>query len=435
MVAVLLESRVPKIPIGLATTGYAVASAAIAWPALTYGPFTLFPGVSALPPVIGTALFIIIGAGQPNDRGLSRVRPLVYLGNISYGLYLWHWPLIVFSERLFPESSGAPVVAVILSVVLADRQLALIENPIRHVKRSRDRHAFGILSLTAVAVISVSGMVFIGSQSGLGLDNTSQFEQVSRSPGNCSFENGQLAPAEECTVEQSSSLRILLIGDSQAGSMIDGVIAVAQQLGASYRLAYGNSCPVHPRPNETRSSCDEIQSGFQQLVEEFQPSVVVVANASDLYVTRGGFGKPDTRIRQEDGSLPSNYQEALRNWVIGVREALVAPHLRGIPVVYVQMIPPAPVRSSTLLQPKASTASFSLTKLFDRNEVVKEERAALENLSNVEILDPADILCPLDQCRVSTSDGPIYRDAYHLNSRGVDLLVPEMMRLIKRSAN
>ena len=431
VVAVLLDNRALRVPRSALVAGQMAAGAAVLWPALAYGPFTVFPGVTALPPVLGTALLIVIGSAESDVRNLGSVRPLIYLGNISYGLYLWHWPLLVFSERLFPESSSAPLIAVALSILLSDRQLKLLENPIRQRSNWRAKQSVLLVSLTTVAMVVSSSLLFVGSRSGLGLDTAAQFESVSDISGNCTYEDGQFATGKECINERQGGPRILLIGDSQARSLFDSVISVSKQLGASYRLAYGNSCPVHLRPNEIRPSCGEIQSGFKRLVDQFAPSVVVVANASDLYVSRGGFGKPDTRIRKEDGSLPINYQEALSNWVAGVRGALQASGLERLPIIYVQMVPPAPTRSPTLLQPKAITASFSLDKAFDRNIIVAEERIALSTSSNVTVFDPADVLCPSGQCVVAATDGPIYADAYHLNARGAGLLVPELARLIK----
>src|SRR5262249_59871123 len=62
---------------------------------------TVFPGPAAVPPCLGTALLIYSGGGRPTV--ISRVltlRPIVILGLISYSLYLWHWPLLVFTQYI-----------------------------------------------------------------------------------------------------------------------------------------------------------------------------------------------------------------------------------------------------------------------------------------------------------------------------------------------
>src|SRR6185437_16922731 len=69
---------------------------------LRYSPETLFPGLAALVPCLGSAL--IIGAGESGSSLVGTVlswRPVVFVGLISYSLYLWHWPLIVLNSLGF----------------------------------------------------------------------------------------------------------------------------------------------------------------------------------------------------------------------------------------------------------------------------------------------------------------------------------------------
>src|SRR5262249_10913488 len=66
---------------------------------LFFDTTTHFPGAAALLPCVGTALIIVAGRSGPSFvcRALS-TKPIVFIGLISYSLYLWHWPLIVFQR-------------------------------------------------------------------------------------------------------------------------------------------------------------------------------------------------------------------------------------------------------------------------------------------------------------------------------------------------
>ncbi|WP_426990253.1 acyltransferase family protein [Pseudarthrobacter sp. Y6] len=96
---------------------------ALLWCSVAYSSATPFPGSAALIPVLGTALVIASGTPGHNlwHRRLTSAYPVQFIGNVSYSLYLWHWPLIVFGPFLFNAELRTPSKLVLLavSVVLA----------------------------------------------------------------------------------------------------------------------------------------------------------------------------------------------------------------------------------------------------------------------------------------------------------------------------
>jgi peptidoglycan/LPS O-acetylase OafA/YrhL len=121
-----------------------------------------FPGWTALLPVAGTAA--VIAAGSPESRWaptkLFSFRPVQYLGDISYSLYLWHWPLIVFAVVAFdrPGPLGHLLIAVI-AIILAALTKRFVEDPVRDQRRFNVRPRTTLL-VTAAAmsvVLVVSG--------------------------------------------------------------------------------------------------------------------------------------------------------------------------------------------------------------------------------------------------------------------------------------
>src|SRR5690606_35596852 len=80
---------------------------------------TPFPGPWTLLPVIGTALIIVF---TPHVRTINRALStptMVRVGDLSYSIYLWHWPLIVFAASIFPNKGYALVTAALLSFLPA----------------------------------------------------------------------------------------------------------------------------------------------------------------------------------------------------------------------------------------------------------------------------------------------------------------------------
>lgn len=402
----------------------------ILWPSVTYGPFTLFPGLAAVPPVLGSVLLIISGSGPDAPATPLTWRPAVLLGDISYGLYLWHWPLIVFSHRLFAEHVVASLAAVVIAVVISVLQYRSVELPIRNRTDWQGRQVARVLAVAAAISVMAASVVALASRSGLGLEAESSFERLESAASKCSFVGGAPAVDESCSSDIENDFRLMLVGDSQAAALSDGFVEVAKALDAGYLMAFGNSCPVHLRPNEIRPDCERSQIATRDMVESFAPNVLVVANASDLYVSRGGFGKPDTQIRMDNGRLPSNYQEALSNWISGVVGALVAEPFSERKIVYVQMVPIAPVRAPTLMQREVRAEEFALSESFDRNLIVEAERVAMKQIDSVTVLDPGRVLCVFGRCKLLDRGESIYADLYHLNPRGAKLLVNELSRMI-----
>ncbi|UZJ24568.1 acyltransferase [Rhodococcus antarcticus] len=111
--------------------------------ALTFTTSSAFPGWIALLPTMGTAMVLFsgsaaTGASAPGSVGaLLSVRPATWIGDISYSLYLWHWPVLVFylaaSDRESPDDLGV-VMVLALSLVAAAWSARTVENRFRHVR-------------------------------------------------------------------------------------------------------------------------------------------------------------------------------------------------------------------------------------------------------------------------------------------------------------
>lgn len=112
----------------------ALGIAAIIVAAIVDDATTTFPGLAALAPAAGTML--ILAGCSSRSAGLGRVlgtRPLVWIGQRSYAIYLWHWPALVLAVAKWgPLSVSARLTVVGCAVALAAVSFALIENPLRH---------------------------------------------------------------------------------------------------------------------------------------------------------------------------------------------------------------------------------------------------------------------------------------------------------------
>jgi peptidoglycan/LPS O-acetylase OafA/YrhL len=117
-----------------------------------------FPGYLALLPVVGAVMVIWAGPRAIGNRSVLAKRPAVFIGLISYPLYLWHWPLISFALIIRQEKPLTPLMALILifvSILLGGLTLRLVERPLRF-GRNRSRNA--LLLMSCMIGIATSGL-------------------------------------------------------------------------------------------------------------------------------------------------------------------------------------------------------------------------------------------------------------------------------------
>ena len=146
---------------------------AIVVAAVAFSEETAFPGAAALLPTVGTALAIVAGMGSRIPRlaigRLLALRPMFVVGDRSYALYLWHWPVLILADAY--AGSELPLSAklglMLGAFLLSCLSYALVENPIR--RRVRSRRA-----TVLVLVVSTAALLGTASVSLAGIDRAQQ---------------------------------------------------------------------------------------------------------------------------------------------------------------------------------------------------------------------------------------------------------------------
>lgn len=259
------------------------------------GPDAVFPGTWALLPTVGTAL--LIGAGPAawiNRRALS-VRPLVWVGLISYPLYLWHWPLLSLARIAHAATPPATIrlLLVTIAILLAWLTYRLVEWPIR---RSPPRRAVvtGLtMAMTATAAVGVTTVLTAGF-SGRNIDLSEEarfvqfYEHLRRdglsapyraecdfmdwkaAPNRASLDPGCLTPGRDQT--------FLLWGDSFAQSLSPGM---RENLPPGTRLAQIATSACHVAvdnlDDRINGRCRSANSLAMQTIQRVQPAIVIIA--------------------------------------------------------------------------------------------------------------------------------------------------------------
>jgi peptidoglycan/LPS O-acetylase OafA/YrhL len=151
-----------RLPARLAAAMTWVGMAAIVWSAVEYSAVTAYPGTAVVVPVVGAALVVAGGAPVPagGAEAVLRLRPMQWLGRLSYSLYLWHWPILIIAAEAAGRSSlpfARNLVWLVVSVAAAAVTYRLVENPVRHARRlARSR---GLTLVLGAALVGLSLLV------------------------------------------------------------------------------------------------------------------------------------------------------------------------------------------------------------------------------------------------------------------------------------
>lgn len=220
-----------------AATGFRLAGLICIIPLMfIYTDKTSFPGLAAILPVLGTSLLL---AATVRPEGLIyrvlTLFPVQYFGKISYSLYLWHWPILVFSKIFWPSLSLlATLSLLIIAVILASLTTHLIENPIRFQKRWPTNKALITKTLLGSVLIAFLGIYSVLSK---GVPQRWNYETINLHSVQYNFDKAfdvgrcfiddrhKLTDLIDggCLVPQKGKTNILVIGDSFAAHIMPGL--------------------------------------------------------------------------------------------------------------------------------------------------------------------------------------------------------------------
>lgn len=226
--------------IGLATIGWCIGN---------FDDATAFPGWSAVLPVMGAALIV---AGSGASRIASAVlanAPVVWLGLISYSLYLVHQPVLAFARimAVVPLDAGQTVVLLAACVLAAHFSWKWIESPFRQAERFSRRQLFqGAAAIVAITTILGMSLYLakgwpqrFGDAPGL----TVASSHSKLAPSNCLRDYPDVDP-RPCTLgDQNSAARFAVIGDSHAWHLLPVLTDLSAKHAWRIDLYAKSACP------------------------------------------------------------------------------------------------------------------------------------------------------------------------------------------------
>ena len=407
-----------------------------------------FPGPWAGIPVVGAGLLLL--SGRPSNL-ISRLlgsRPLVWIGDRSYSLYLWHWPFVVFSGYLW-ESHSSAVVATIVSVIPALVSYKYVEMPMRQflLNSGTVKRFVNVVRVSAFPVVMCSA-VMIGNSYGWGhrpiLDfqasiNAKNFAQLY----GCDNRSSLASLPVECVANaRGMSPPIYLVGDSNAAQFSSGMVLAGQELGSRVTVSIANGCPfldlevVDPRPTRSNESCARYNQETLAFLHQAERGIVVISN-SDIYWTQDIHSVRDKRESNTTMEI-SDRSDKVRQFRSAVERSSLELSELGHRVIFFHVVPKwsgqvswdPSTCSAFQVFGETCKAEQSLSVFLD---TFADSRLALENGASrgrASTWDPLTHLCEANSCSTHSAEFPRYRDRGHLSvAQSVALATPLANRL------
>ena len=410
---------------------------------------SLFPGAWPLLPCLGTAFIIFAGEQTYLNKILLTSRPLVWVGLISFPLYLWHWPLLSFAHILEGETPSRIIrlTAVIIAVIFAFLTFKLIELPIRFSKLNK---IISSILLVLMLCIGASGYLIFKDEGIPSRKIVIQQSDPLQVANFASFPSSPCLPTSSlflannfCTkyAPANPAKTLLLWGDSSTGAWLP----VFQKIGYENGFAVINimhpSCPPILKARKTkfdfpesRKYCSDgtIQDEVIALIRQIDPDEIIVIaawNSYSAYSNREFL--TDSTTKNADSTTTSHVLEnRIPETLITLSEIAPTIIFKSWPI-----LPHMPMnRNVKFLGAHKRVVSISQKEFIADNMQINQIFDQIQD-QNILFFDPSYKICQSDQCLSVLNGVNLYSDKYHITPQGALQFKTEIEQLLNTRAH
>lgn len=406
---------------------------------LTVSEANPFPGFLALMPVAGTVMLLLSGArrGAGGPTALLSLPPFLWTGKLSYSLYLWHWPMIVYATILVPElSTGGRLLCLLGTIALSCLSYRFVENPVR---LNGWLSATSVRSLGLAALLTATGVTLalgaarlaslnIDAGQKLVIDSAARFSSARQIDAECVQSLEQTKPYACSLGAARPQKTIVLFGDSHADHWSTPLKQIAEANNWRVVTFLKSSCSVAAVPTWNVRlmrgywECDRWRKLAMKEIARLQPDTVIVSQFSYSYVENDVNGGPEHLVDRKD-------------WAAGLKTSLTALRDAGADVVLLRDVP---VHKSYLDRCVArSLWQGRSPEVCDtpRDEAIDErvseiEKAAVAALSGVRYVDLTSLFCNDVTCPAVIDGRLTFRDRHHIATPYAATLAGSLQRAV-----
>lgn len=411
-----------------------------------------FPGSWALLPTLGTALLISASRQAWLNRWLLGSRVLVFVGLLSYPLYLWHWPLLAFRRIVWPAntSSAVTVALVMVSFLLAWLSYRFVELPIRYSEGWRAPRRIVLLASGLAVAALLGGCVYwkavpvrLQAQDAFATRELELDKSWRANAGATKCEGiPEIAEGVRrfCTSlgDSAPNGTFVVWGDSHAIAWSPVFLESARKLGMRAVIFSVEGCPpllgVRRSDGHGAQHCNVFGVAEQILesIHRLRPQRVFLVARWSMYehgwLVQQRLQKA-THFLTTDANGPADAETSRQALTSQLEQTLRL--LVEVPTTLVKTVPvlSLPARIGLARDPQHFEPTLAQHKAFEAFGEALIDRAVREH-PDTDALDPSQLLCQ-EKCRTVMDGQLLYSDDNHLTAQGTLLFEPLILSKLK----
>ncbi|HEU5152842.1 MAG TPA: acyltransferase family protein [Iamia sp.] len=382
------------------------------------------PGLVVTLASLGLIAGLDLAPAHPLTAAAGHAAPAA-VGRLSYSLYLWHWPVIVFAP-LVAEVHDAPwlddrLVVVAVTVALSVASYLLVERPIRfRLVPHAPRPAVVAVGLALSVVVSIAGVPFLQPRDPFAKVALAAVEDVAPS-GPCPYfreEWGPPSQSEVCVYRQGGPTTIALVGDSHAQQWQPALDRIAAAHDLTVIRLTRRGCPANDLTVQSYDDQGIVRTDvpctiwrdrvYAAMVERYDPDVIYVETRSH-----------DWAFEHDGRTVEADDPDHLALWAESWDPSLDVLTAGTGQVVVSETLPQMTFRVPACLAEHGEDTDACDMPLADDERVVAYNEALREVVGrrdDVTLVDPTPIVCPDGTCPALIDGRVVHRDDDHISA-------------------
>lgn len=399
-----------------------------------------YPGVMTLAPVAGTSLLIVAAHSSSSSLKLLESRPMIWLGDRSYSLYLWHWPIFVFTKLIWPIEPVIQVtVSIVLTLVLAMASYKFIELPLQTIALPNFRSSVAFVTSVLLIPGAALGVVKVGSDR-LWFTTWAQPQEMATVAADLGYKacspNESASSLMTCFAPLNGvfAKSVAMVGDSQAGVYSSTLLAAFRGSATRVLISSRPGCPFIDAPvtgDHIGFDCGIWQKQVLKQLEKIRPELVVIANrtAGYIYPALGWRTVVDKR-----GRAASTTSQAVTLFRVALARSLHALTKEKLAVILVgPLAEPTKTYSEQSLLRKILPPNVPDTFRKPTTKALDKAKQLLLSLTGahgkVAYFPVQQSYCSGQLCLLKDKGEDVFLDVKHLSVFGAEKLAPSLKQL------